>query len=142
MMTDDDKMRRYAKQMLEVSRGLKRTLEHPAFEPVRKWQQMMREAELELAAEGETEAPASETATPTPQSDARQASDTVIRNEIGDVYDEAAAKGEKAPNVLELADQVQPRLKARGFHASKSRIREIGEEFAHRRGPVGPHFRK
>jgi hypothetical protein len=80
-MTDDAR-RRLAKQMAEVARGAKLMREHPAFEPMRKWQEQMRSliAEGEEAHTSETPStpPAPETtapATPAPQSEAQQATD-------------------------------------------------------------------
>jgi hypothetical protein len=78
-----DARRRLAKQMAEVARGAKLMREHPAFEPMRKWQEQMRsliaEGEEAYTSETTSTAPASETTTPAtpmpaPQSEARQAS--------------------------------------------------------------------
>jgi len=66
-----------------------------------------------------------------------------IRNEITDVYDEAEASRKKPPNIVELADLVQPRLAEKGYSASKSQIRKIGGEkaFEARRRPRGKTLR-
>lgn len=66
----------------------------------------------------------------------KSATDTVIRNAITSVYD-AADKGGPRPNINQLPNVVQPRLKALGYEAAGHQIKKIGKEFASRRGRVG-----
>jgi hypothetical protein len=67
----------------------------------------------------------------------------LIGKAITAVYDEAAASGQKPPNIVELAPLVQAWLKAKGYSASKKQIRKVGNEeaFEARRRPPGKTLR-
>jgi hypothetical protein len=75
-----------------------------------------------------------------PEDTLRKASDQRIHEEITAVYEEATAKGEKPPNLEEIKRPVRERLRAGGFLASESRIRELAgaERYKVRRRPSGP----
>jgi hypothetical protein len=79
--------------------------------------------------------------TPTPL---KQAPDKLIEKAISDVYDLADASGAKPPNIKELVNPVQHRLKANGFKASGSKIQVIGGDpkFKGRRGRIGKTLKK
>jgi hypothetical protein len=68
---------------------------------------------------------------------------SVIRDEIRNVYDECQKNGTKPPNIKELAEPVEVRLRARGYMATAKRTMEIGKEkeFAERRGQQGKRWR-
>ncbi len=69
------------------------------------------------------------------------ASKAEIKRAIEAVYDAAKAEGDKPPNIKELADMVQPQLKALGRLVSKSQIRKIGAAYKTRRRPRGKTVR-
>jgi hypothetical protein len=72
-----------------------------------------------------------------------EASHSVIREAIKDVYDKAQAAGNKPPNIKELPAAVLPLLNQKGHRASERLIMQLGEEpqFKRRRLPQGkrPH---
>jgi hypothetical protein len=75
----------------------------------------------------------------------KPASKATVHKEVGDVYDEADKSGTKHPNIRELEHAVRVRLGMRGLSVSRAVIEEVGgkkSEFAKRRLPPGPHFRK
>ena len=69
----------------------------------------------------------------------RPAGDRVIADEIRHVYEKARIKGTKPPNINEVAEPVQARLREIGQTASAAKIRLIAEypEFKNRRRPPG-----
>lgn len=90
-----------------------------------------------LAAASFTSGPPELTAPPLAQLKTAKKDD--IRTEMKAAYDAARAAGEKPPNVKQLPDAVQPRLRARGLYAKKARILDIAPEFKNRRLPQGRH---
>ncbi len=71
----------------------------------------------------------------------KMASKAEIKRAIEAVYDAAKTEGNKPPNIKELADIVQPRLKASGRLVSKSQIQKIGAAYKTRRRPRGKTVR-
>jgi hypothetical protein len=69
----------------------------------------------------------------------KRAPRSAVENEIAAVYEEAAKRNSKPPNINELPYVVLPRLKSLGYETSGKQIKEIGRanEFAKHRGPVG-----
>ena len=69
----------------------------------------------------------------------RPAQDRVIVDEIRRVYDKARIKGTKPPNINEVAEPVQARLREIGQTASAAQIKKIAEhpEFKNRRRQPG-----
>jgi hypothetical protein len=69
----------------------------------------------------------------------RKTLDDLIDIEITAVYDDAEKAGEKPPNIKELANIVFLRLEAKGFHTTKVRIMDLGDDKKHasRRRPIG-----
>jgi hypothetical protein len=63
----------------------------------------------------------------------------MIHAEVGAIYDDAERNGEKPPSLRELLQPVWRRLRDKGFRASQTEIRKIGQkpEFAARRWPRG-----
>ena len=68
----------------------------------------------------------------------KEAPDPIIRYSIAGVYDDADRGGPR-PNINELPDAIQPRLKELGYKASGRKIKQIGggQQFKKRRGKVG-----
>jgi hypothetical protein len=73
----------------------------------------------------------------------RPAQDRVIVDEIRRVYDRAHIKRTKPPNINEVVEPVQARLREMGQTASAAQIKKIGEkpEFKNRRRPPGKTLR-
>jgi hypothetical protein len=69
--------------------------------------------------------------------------DIAIREEIARAYEQARAASEKPPNINELADLVQPRVRERKLGVSRKRIMEVArEEFKNQRLMSGRRWRK
>jgi hypothetical protein len=69
--------------------------------------------------------------------------DIAIREEIAQVYERTLAAREKPPNLNELPDLVQPRVRERGHEVSRAHIKRIArEEFKNQRLMSGKHWRK
>jgi hypothetical protein len=71
------------------------------------------------------------------------ATDRVIQDEIRRVYDHARINRTKPPNINEVVEPVQARLREMGQTASAAQIKKIGEkpEFKNRRRPPGKTLR-
>jgi hypothetical protein len=69
----------------------------------------------------------------------KRAPESEIHRAITEVYDAAAAKGEKPPNLKEIASPVRSFLRERGYEASGLPIQELASDLQHsgRRGKVG-----
>jgi hypothetical protein len=92
------------------------------------WLSLFEPREQLEAASARTEAP-------------KKASEAEIKRAIEAVYDAAKTEGNKPPNIKELADIVQPQLKALGRLVSKSQIQKIGAAYKTRRRPRGKTVR-
>jgi len=69
----------------------------------------------------------------------RPAEDRIVADEIRRVYDKAHIRGTKPPNINEVAEPVQARLREIGQTASAARIKRIADypEFKKRRRRPG-----
>jgi hypothetical protein len=69
----------------------------------------------------------------------KQATDQMISDATGLVYDKADESGDKPPNINEIATPVQAHLAQRGYKASGKQIKAIADrpEFKKRRRPPG-----
>src|SRR5262249_22192503 len=76
---------------------------------------------------------------PLPSPRLRPASESDIHDAIKAEYDDCDATGRKPPNVKEIGQPVQDRLRAKGRDASERRIQELAgdERYADRRRPAG-----